>query len=148
MNSPISLVLICLLTCLTVALATACGQQQIQLPAPVPVGELHQGLEGEKSNNPVRLNRRVDSEEVYAFSGSISEIKGNAIQFLIDERDMGRDAFVECAFPSETYVLRLNVGQSVTVFGKLHEAFSGGLFGATGDSRAVKFKDCAFYPTR
>ena len=146
MKPPISLALICLIACLTVALATACRQQQIQLPPIVPVEELHQGFEEEKLNNSVRLNRRVDSEEVYAFSGNISEIKGNAIQFLIDERDRGRDAFVECAFPSETYVLRLNLGQSVEVYGKLHEAFSGGLFGATGDSRAVKFKDCAFYP--
>lgn len=148
MKPPISLVLICLMSCLTLALATACGQQQIQLPAVEPVEELHQEFEREKSTNPTRLEDMVARNEVRAFSGTIKAIEGAAIQFHIDEKMLERDAFVECAFPSEDDIMSLNIGQKVTVYGKLHEAFSGGLFGATGDSRAVKFKDCAFYPTR
>lgn len=146
MKPPISLALICLVACLTLALATACRQNQ--LPAIEPVENLYQKLELEKSTNPTRLEDRVDRNEVRSFSGTISDIKGKSIQFHIDEKMLERDDFVECAFPSEDDILSLDIDQEVTVYGNLHEAFSGGLFGATGDSRAVKFKDCAFYPTR
>lgn len=141
-----SIVLLSIMACLAATLTVSCRQPENPLPAPTPVAKLYRGFEQEKSSNPTRLESRVDRNEVYAFSGNISNIDGDTIQFLVDEKMLERDAFVECQFPSESYVLQLNVGQEVTVYGKLTEAFQGGLFGITGDSRAVKFHACGFYP--
>ena len=132
--------------CLVAAISVSCRQQENPPPAPVPVENLYRGFEQERSSNPTRLESRVDRNEVSAFYGRIGEINGEVIQFHVDEKMLGRDAFVECQFPSENYVLRLNVGQEVAVYGKLAEAFRGGFFGITGDSRAVKFRSCEFYP--
>ena len=131
---------------LALVLTISCGQP-IQIPDPIPVEELYEYLSREKVDNPTRLERRVDTRQIISFGGSIEKIEGSAVQFLIEERMAGRDAYVECGFARESAVVRLNRGQQVTVYGKLDEAFAGGLAGITGDGLAVKFKDCGLYPS-
>ena len=147
---------ICAMACLAMTLPISC-QQAPQLPAPVSVQEVYQDYSRDKEENPTRLKSRVDSGEISAFSGYIWKIDGKSLQFLIKEGKVeellseegasARDAYVQCEFPEETSVVRFNLGQRVTVYGNLDEAFDEGMFRVTGDGRAIKFKDCALYPS-
>ena len=130
---------------LLVALAIACDDP-IQPPPPAPVEDIYRYYAALKEQNPTALEERVKSKEVRTLKGTIWRIEGKAIQFLIDQVLLGRDAFVECKFPEERDVISFSIGSSATVYGKLDEAFDGGMLGATGDGKSVKFTDCAPYP--
>ena len=129
----------------------ACSEgQPSPTPTPVPVErveDVYADYQREKAANPTRLESRIDRKEVRAFQGTIDKIDGSKIQFVINERVGGKDEYVECDLEDSKRVLSINVGNLVTVAGKLDEAFPGGKLKDLGfkDNRAVKFKDCRLW---
>ena len=125
----------------------ACGQPAPS-PAPTPtpwrVQELYQFLENEKTSNPTRLEKRVDDKEVFGFTGAITNIEDDKIQFHIAKLDTKKDEYVECEFDDKGGVLSLDAGLQVTAYGRLDAAFPTGPLGRFGfkDNQAVKFKNC------
>ena len=125
----------------------ACGQPAPS-PAPTPtpwqVQELYQFLENENRSNPTRLDKRVDDNELFGFTGAITKIEDGKIQFHIAILDAMKDRYVECKFDNKASVLSLDVGNRVTVYGDLDEAFPTGLQSTVGlkNSLVVKFKSC------
>lgn len=132
---------------LVAVLAVSCTQPDvIQPPTPEAVEDIYRYYAAVKAQNPTALEELVKSKEVRTIKGTIWRIEGKSLQFLIDEVTLGRDAFVDCKFPKERDVISFSIGSSATVYGKLDEAFDGGMLGATGDGKSVKFMDCAPYP--
>ena len=113
-------------------------------PTPRPVENLYQFLASEKQSNETRLGKRVENNEIFGFTGKITEIEDAKIQFHIKERYVMKDEYVECQFNSRNKVLSLNKGSLVTVYGNLDKAFPTGKLGDIGfkDNRALKFKNC------
>ena len=113
-------------------------------PTPQPVEELYQFLENEKASNPTRLEKRVEDNELFGFTGAITNIEDDKIQFHIDIHLTAKDEYVECKFDNKASVLSLDAGRRVTVYGNLYEAFPTGLRSAVGlkNDLAVKFKSC------
>ena len=133
-------------TSLLLLVSLGCSQP-IQLPGPMAVSTLYERLKSEKELNPTRFENFVESKPFLAFFGTIWRIDGKSIQFLIQERTMDKDSYVECKFPNEDYVNRFNVGQLTTVYGRLDDAFGTEFLGLLGESKAVKLKDCGPYPS-
>ena len=74
---------------------------------------------------------RVDKKELISFSGVISKIDGDRVQFHIEKRFLDKDQYVECKFAVRSHVLPLDRGEEITVYGDLSKV---------GD--AVKFENC------
>ena len=120
-----------------ITLTIACQPEPIGIPTPTPtpwpVDQLYGYLHEDKESNPTRSDDWVDQKQVWRFTGKISKIEDNRIQFHIETRLGQKDDYVECRFKTKDYVLNLNRNQTVNVLGKLDKV-----------SNAVKFKDCEF----
>ena len=126
---------------------TACTSQPTQIPTPTPtpwpVKELYQVLHNEKESNSTRSERRVDEEWGVGITGRITKIEDDRVQFHIEVKEFKsaffsgsldfKDLYVECKFPKKSYVYQLEIGDTVSLYGKLDQV-----------SNAVKFKDCRF----
>ena len=71
---------------------------------------------------------------------TISKIDGKKVQQHFELLYGDTDSYLECEFSNESSVLRLNVGQMISVYGVLSEAFDKRRF--RPDSKAVKLRDC------
>ena len=89
-----------------------------------PVEAFYVGMQTEKDNNPTRVKRLIERGGVYGIVGMITKIKDAKIQFHIQEKDLERDQYVECEFPSERNVWQFNKGQEVKVSGNLNKVNS------------------------
>lgn len=130
---------------LALAGVLACGQDApTPTPTPRSVESLYKWLKSEKENNPERLEYRAERGEIFGLTGEITDIEDSKIQFHISRAELGKDEFVECEFSNYGSILSLNIGDPVTVYGKLHKAFPTGKLGQFGfkDNKAVKFREC------
>ena len=127
----------------------ACGQGEptatpTPTPTPWPDEALYQFLSSEKDTNATRLEKRVENEERFGFTGQITEIEDAKIQMHVSKQHGEKDEYLECKFDSESKVTNLDKGGTVTVYGNLDKAFPTGKLGDLGfkDNRALKFKNC------
>lgn len=123
----------------------ACGQEAATpTPTPRSVESFYKWLESEQEKNSERVKHWADHGRLFGLTGEITEIEDGKIQFHIRKTELGKDEFVECEFANSSSVLRLNIGERVTIYGNLHEAFPTGKFGQFGfkDNKAVKLKKC------
>ena len=108
----------------------------------MPSKWLYDRLLEEKDLNPTRLKSRLDNKQTLRLTIEISKIDGKKIQQHFERLSLEPDRYIECEFKGERFVLPLNVGQSVNVYGRLHEAFDSRWL--RPDSKAVKLKDCYY----
>ncbi len=111
-------------------------------PTAVPAKWLYDGYHADKQRNPTRLDARIERGELWRFQLIISNIEGSRIQEHFTRVMGGTDSYIECEFENENWVMRLNIGQTVKVYGRLHEAFKDRMIWP--DSKAVKFRDCHY----
>lgn len=113
------------------------GETPIFTPAPLPtptaqpVSLLYDWFHAEQKRNPVRFDRMMEDEGRYGFTGIVSKIDGDKVQFHLSRRSLKRDDYVECRFKSEDDVVRFSVGETVTLYGNIAEV-----------GRIVKFEEC------
>ncbi len=147
MESALKIIMTAVVAVVLLSLLACSEGQPKPTPTPIPieqVEDVYADYQREKTDNPTRLESRIDRKEIRAFQGTIDKIDGSKIQFSIKERAGGKDEYVECDLEDSKRVLSISVGDSVTVAGKLDKAFPGGKLGDAGfkDNRAVKFKGC------
>ena len=111
-------------------------------PTAVSARWLYDGYHSDKQRNQTRLDARVRQNELWRFQLTISNIEGSRIQEHFTRVVGETDSYIECEFENENWVMRLNIGQTVNVYGKLHEAFKDRLIWP--DSKAVKFRSCYY----
>lgn len=140
-----SIVLVPIVVGLALASILAC-EQEAPIPTPTPrqVEEFYEAMELEQAQNPERLKHEADQGRLHGLIGKITKIDDSKIQFHINKMELGKDEFVECEFSNSDSVLKLNIGDMVTVYGNLHKAFPTGKLGEIGfkDNKAVKLKEC------
>ena len=125
---------------LTMLAIHACGEDKPP-PQAVPAPRLHEALANEKQQNPTRLEKRVEGRQLFSVIMTITAIEDSRIQQHLREDPLWQDEYVECEFRSGNAILHLNIGDQVTVAGKLHAAFDKKKFWP--DSKAIKIKDCS-----
>ena len=129
-------------------LSVACGNSGSSLIAPTPTPTairakaLYDALLSEKERNPTRLEARVEQKQTLRVTIKITKIEGRRIQEHLDAGLDKLDDYIECEFNNERLVIPLNVGQSVDVYGRLHEAFKNKFLFIPGD--ALKFRSCYY----
>ena len=135
-----------LVTFFVVLITTAsCRHDELpQLPAPMSGVEFYEFILGEHSSNPTRLQDRVQNGQIFSVILLSTAIEVSRILEHIRERALEPDWYVECEFESTQWVLRLNIGETVGVYGHLAEAFDSRI---GPDSKAVKLRDCTFLPS-
>ena len=125
---------------------TGCSSsQEAPVPTPTPIsgGGFYSYVENDFERNPTLWTRKEGNvgKRVPPIVDRIHKIEGKVVQFLVQERTLDRDSYIECEFPAVEDVLDLSRGQTVVVQGILDEVFPRGLVGL-GDRRAIKLKDC------
>lgn len=89
------------------------------LPPPVPYDSLYQSYQQELQANPTRVEHIIKSKPIHVVEGPITSIQGEKVQFHIQRVALGKDRYVECVFPNEESVLGLNIGETITIAGRL-----------------------------
>ena len=72
-----------------------------------------------------------------AFTGKITNIEDDKVQFHIEKRWLWKDDYVECKFENKGDIISLDKGDMVTLIGNLDKV-----------SGVVIFKNCGFYSNR
>ena len=92
------------------------------------------GFSAKKESNPTRSDARVEAKELVSFTGPITKIEDDRVQFHLATRYLEKDDYVQCQFAEKSDVLSLNKGESVTVYGNLAKV-----------DTVVKFENCRLY---
>ena len=106
----------------------------------VPSSDLYNSFLSEESDNPTLFKHKVDSKPRLSFTLKITKIEDAKIQQHFEEPVMGPDSYIECDFEREQSVFGFKNGETVSVYGTLHDAF-GKKFWVL-ESKAIKFRDC------
>ena len=142
MNFTINFVTFVIVTCIAIT-QIACQKPQPHSPPPptVPSEKLYSYLQDEKNKNPTRLNELVKLEPDFRVILTVTKIEGSRIQQHFEIQDFAPDLYIECDFSDKCSMLSIDVGDQVTVEGKLHEVFK--RLYLVWDSAAVKLKECS-----
>lgn len=106
---------------LAFVLLVSCREEATPTPLPPPVSydSLYQSYQQELQANPTRVEHTIKSGPIHVIVGPITSIQGKKVQFHIEKVLLGRDKYVECVFPNEESVWALNIGETITVAGRL-----------------------------
>lgn len=130
---------------LAVMASVACGARLNAEPTPTAtpydVTQIYRYLNDLKESNIAEL-REMEHRWRPTVEGTVHRIDERKIRFYIEPpRVLAEDRYVECNFPSNTYLVSMRERDYVTVEGMLVRALRGRLWGI-GEHGAVVFEDC------
>ena len=130
---------------LTASAACVGGSQSIPMPTPIPptAEERYKYFKSVNDANPSTL-REMEHEDWFKFQGQIAWIDDRQIRFYIEPPEyLTKEKYVECNFKSDADLARVaNLGDHVTVRGRLVRAFRGRSPLGVFETEAVVFEDC------